>query len=324
MPRTSKGARHRNDHCLKFSIMLHSPRMESQMTRPSLGRRVALELRSARPTTWLGPIAATICGAIAASGLVVSGESLLRVAIAILLTDPILGAWRSAWVNTDWTSPLRGWEATPSRSWMLVPYARLGSPAARFSQWLSSRAKFWREALMPQVGQALTAILVTGLIALSVAAVLGGAAVVLTLAALVLAPLESEMGQQGAGRWARAIGEIGMAWLLGDAALSQIFPPVDSAVVALLFATMYRGLLSLSTRPRLGFAIVNVAQVVLILFLLARGALINATIVGLAFGALLLWQTLVRSGRDSSSKFLGRAQWFVLLAMVISALGIPH
>ncbi len=294
------------------------------MSRPSMGRRVALELRSARPMTWLGPIAATICGAIAAQGLLISGETLLRVAIAVLLTDAILGAWRAAWVNTDWTSPMRGWKATPTRAWMLVPYARLGSPAARFSQWLSSRAKFWREAVMPQVGQSLTAILVTGLIALSVALVLGAAAFILTLGALLLAPLESELGEHGAGRWARSFAEIGMAWLIGDAALSQIFPPLDSAIVALLCAVTYRGLLSVAARPRLGFAIVNVAQTALVIFLLARGALINATIVALAFGALILWQTLVRAGRADSKIFLGRAQWFVLLAMVISALGIPH
>jgi hypothetical protein len=136
--------------------------------------------------------------------------------------------------------------------------------------------------------------------------------------------LESELGENGAGRWARAFSEIGMAWLIGDAALSQIFPPLDSAVVALLFATMYRGLLSVGSRPRLGFAIANLAQIALILFLLSRGALISATIVALAFGALILWQTLVRAGRDSAKNFLGRAQWFVLLAMIISALGIPH
>ena len=294
------------------------------MTRPTVGRRIALELRSARPLTWLGPIAATLCGAIAAGGLAISGETLLRVAIAILLTDPILGAWRAAWVNTDWASPMRGWQATPTRAWMLVPYARLGSPAARFSQWLSSRAKFWREAVMPQVGQSITAILVTGLIALSVAAVLGGAAFLLTIGALLFAPLESELGEHGAGRWTRAFAEIGMAWLIGDAALSQIFPPLDSAAIALLFATTYRGLLSVATRPRLGLAISNFAVVVLIIFLLSRGALIPAVIVALAFGALILWQTLVRGGRDSTANFLSRAQWFVLLAMVIAALGIPH
>ncbi len=298
--------------------------MDSPFTRPLLGRRIALELRSARPLTWLGPIAATICGALAARGLPFSGEDLLRVAIAILLTDPILGAWRAAWVNTDWRQPLRGWQATPTRAWMLVPYARLGSPAARFSQWLSSRAKFWREAVMPLVGQSLTAILVTGLIALSVALVLGGATFFLTLAALVFAPLESELGENGAGRWARGLTEIGMAWLIGAAALSYIFPPVDSALVALLFSVAYRGLLSVSARPRLGLAILNVSQVLLIVLLVARGAIINATIVALLLGALLLWETLVRAARASAAPFLARAQWFVLLSMVVAALGLAR
>src|SRR5689334_11861001 len=148
--------------------MLHSPAMESRLPQPPVGRRIALELYSARPLTWLGPIAATICGAIAASGFSVSGETLLRVAIAILLTDPILGAWRAAWVNTDWRRPIYGWQAIPTRAWMLVPYAQLGSPAARFSQWLSSRARFWREAVVPHVGRSITAIIFTALIALSV------------------------------------------------------------------------------------------------------------------------------------------------------------
>lgn len=287
-----------------------------------LGRRIALELRSARPLTWLGPLTATLCGAIAATGLVLSGEALLRVAIAILLTDPILGAWRAAWVNTDWRSPMRGWQATPTRAWMLVPYARLGSPAARFSQWLSSRAKFWREAVMPRVGHALTAIFVTAAIALSVALVLGASVFFLTLAALLLAPLESELGENGAGRWARAFSEIGMAWLIGDAALSQIFPPLDSALVALLFATTYRGLLSINARPRLGFAISNFSMLFLLVLLVARGAIISATIVALLLGALVLWQTLVRAKRDTPKTFFARTQWFVLVAMVVAALGI--
>ncbi len=298
--------------------------MASRMTRPILGRRIALELYSARPLTWLGPIAATICGALAAGGLVVSGETLLRVAIAILLTDPILGAWRAAWVNTDWRQPLRGWQATPSRAWMLVPYARLGSPAARFSQWLSSRARFWREAVVPQVGQSITAILVTGLIALSVALVLGTTTFLLTIAALLLAPLESELGEQGAGRWARALSEIGMAWLIGDASISLAIPILDSALLALFFALTYRGLLSVPTRPRLGFAIINAAQVGLIALLLARGAIINATVVALVFGAIILWQSLVRSERLDPDSFLSRVQWFVLVTMFIGALGIPH
>lgn len=296
--------------------------MESFGTRPAVGRRVALELYSARPLTWLGPFAATICGALVAVGFDVRGETLLRVAIAILLTDPILGAWRAAWVNTDWRRPMQGWQATPTRAWMLVPYARLGSPAARFSQWLSSRAKFWREAVVPHVGQSITAIIVTSLIALSVALVLGSTVFLLTLAALLLAPLESELGEQGAGRWARAFAEIGMAWLIGNAALALAFPPVESAVLAVLFAMAYRGFLSVPTRPRLGLAIANVAQGLVILYLLARGAMLNATVVALFFGAQLLWQTLLRSERGDAKIFLARVQWFVLAAMVVAALGV--
>jgi|SRR5581483_5642996 hypothetical protein len=298
--------------------------MESSSLRPTVGRRIALELYSARPLTWLGPMAATICGAIAAGGTVTSGESLLRVAIAILLTDPLLGAWRAAWVYTDWRRPMRGWHATPTRAWMLVPYARLGSPAARFSQWLSSRAKFWREAIVPQVGQSITAIIVTALIALSVALVLGSTVFLLTIAALWLAPIESELGEHRAGRWARAFAEIGMAWLIGDAAISLTFPPIDSTILALLFAMTYRGLLSVSTRPRLGLAIANVAQALAIIFLLARGSVISATIVALVFGAQLLWQTVLRGGQDDAKMYLGRVQWFILAAMVIAALGIPR
>lgn len=298
--------------------------MESRLPQPILGRRIALELRSARPMTWMGPIAATLCGALAASGLVLSSESVLRVAIAILLTDPLLGAWRAAWVNTDWRRPMRGWQATPTRAWMLVPYARLGSPAARFSQWLSSRSNFWRDAVMPYVGQSLTALLVTGVIALFIALALGTATFILTLAALLFAPLESELGENGAGRWLRAGAEIGMAWLIGDAAISRVLPPVDSALVALFFAVSYRGLLSVASRPRLGFAILNVSQVLVIVLLIARGAIINATIVALALGALILWETLVRAGRASAPAFMRRAQWFLLVAMVMAALGIPH
>ncbi len=298
--------------------------MESELPQPPVGRRIALELTSARPLTWLGPIAATICGALAASGLVLSGETALRIAIAILLTDPLLGAWRAAWVNTDWRRPMRGWHAKPTRAWMLVPYARLGSPAARFSQWLSSRGNFWRDAVMPYVGQSLTALVVTGIIALFIALALGTSTFILTVIALFFAPIESEIGQNGAGRWARSAVEIGMAWLIGDAAVSRVLPPLDSALIALLFTVSYRGLLSVSTRPRLGFAVLNTSQVLLVALLVVRGAFINATVIALALGALILWETLVREGRETGPQFLRRAQWFLLVSMVLAALGIPH
>lgn len=298
--------------------------MDSFLARPSVGRRIALELRPARPLTWIGPIAATICGALAATGPVFNRETLLRVAIAILLTDPVLGAWRAAWVGTDWRRPMRSWRAETTRAWMLVPYAQLGSPAARFSQWLSSRAKFWREAIAPQVGSSISAIAVTALIAATLAYVLGTTTLILTFFALLLAPLESEIGVNGGGRWARALGEITMAWMIGISAISLAMPELDSALLAVLFGMTYRGLLSVATRSELGFNISNLGQVLVMLLLVERGSLIHAGIVGFALGAQVLWQAAARHYADNASLYIGRVQWFILGAMLVAALGIPH
>ncbi len=290
--------------------------------RPTLGRRIALELRSAQPMTWVGPAWAAVCGGLASGALTLSGETLLRFAIAVILTDPILGAWRAAWVNTDWRAPLSVWKPTPTRSWMLLPYARLDSPAARLSQWLSSRGKFWDNAVMPQVGGALSAMAVSGLIALTVALVLGTPAFFITMLALTAAPVEAELGAQGVGKWARALGELGFAWLIGHAAFT--IPTWESVVLALFFAFAYRGLLSVASSRELGFAITNLSQMVIAVILVARGAMLNAGFVGMGLIAQSLWQAAARYVDGYDSNYLPRVQWFLLAAMLVAALGVPH
>lgn len=301
--------------------------MEPSATPPPLGRRIALELHSAQPITWIGPAWATLCGALASGAFSFSGETLLRILIAIILTDPILGAWRSAWVNTDWRAPLRVWEPTPTRSWMLLPYARLNSPAARLSQWISSRAKFWRSALWPEVGLALSTLLVSGLIALSLALVLdstpfGRGPFFFTVIALVLGPIEAELGTRKSGQWARALLEVGAAWLIGNAALAT--PTLDSALVALFIAFAYRGLLSLTSAREFGFAIANISQVVVSALLVARGAILNAGFISIGLVAQVLWQAAARRVEEFDTAYLPRIQWFLLLAMLAAALGVPH
>jgi hypothetical protein len=308
-----------------------SPALDSSLAEhPALGRRITLELRPAAPVTWLGPAFATFCGGIASGAFTLSGESLLRLVIAIILTDPILGAWRAAWVNTDWRAPLSVWKPTPTRSWMLLPYARLDSPAARLSQWISSRTKFWNSALWPQVGQALSALVVSGLIALTVALVLGTTTFFITMLALAFAPLETELGAQGAGKWARALGEIAFAWLIGHAAFAT--PTWESVLLALFFAFAYRGLLSVvpkglaavASSRELGFAIANLSQVAVAIILVARAAIIPAGFVGIGLIAQNLWQMAARHADDYASTYLPRIQWFLLAAMLAAALGVPH
>ncbi len=289
---------------------------------PSLGRRIALELRPAQPITWIGPAWATLCGGLASGALSLSGETLLRFAIVIILTDPVLGAWRAAWVYTNWRAPLSVWKPTPTRSWTLLPYARLNSPAARLSQWISSRAKFWRGAVMPQVGNALSALVVSGLIALTVARVVGEVTFFITLLALAAAPLEAELGAQGAGKWARALGEIGFAWLIGHSAFAM--PTWESVLLALFFAFAYRGLLSITGARELGFAIANLSQVVVTVLLVARGAMVHAGFIGIGLIAQSLWQAAARRLNDFDSDYFPRVQWFILAAMLAAALGVPH
>ncbi len=296
--------------------------METSAERPTLGRRITLELRPARPITWLGPAWAAFCGGLASGAVTLSGESVLRFAIAIILTDPILGAWRSAWVNTDWRAPLAIWKPMPTRSWMLLPYARLDSPAARLSQWISSRAKFWNSAVWPEVGQALSALVVSGLIALTVALVLGTATFFITMLALAFAPLETELGAEGVGKWPRALGEIMFAWLIGHAAFAT--PTSESAALALFFAFAYRGLLSVASSREAGFAIANFSQIIVALILVVRGAMLPAGFVGIGVLAQNLWQMAARRLERYDETYLPRIQWFVLAAMLVAALGVTH
>ncbi len=301
--------------------------MDMSAERPTLGRRIALELRPARPLTWVGPALATICGGLASGVVNLSGESILRFAIAVILTDPILGAWRSAWVYTDWRAPLAIWKPTPTRSWMLLPYARLDSPAARLSRWISSRAKFWNGALWPEVGQALSALVVSGLIALTVALQLGIATFFITMLALACAPLETELGAEGVGKWPRAFGEITFPWLIGHAAVGQgasALPTWDSVALAIFFAFTYRGLLSLASSREAGFALANFSQIVVALILVVRGAILPAGFVGIGLIAQNLWQMAARRTETYDETYLPRIQWFVLAAMLVAALGVPH
>lgn len=301
--------------------------MEPSTTRPTLGRRISLELHPAQTITWIGPAWATICGALASGAFSLSGETLLRILVAIILTDPILGAWRAAWVNTDWRAPLRVWQPTPTRSWMLLPYARLNSPAARLSQWISSRAKFWRDAVWPEVGLALSTLVISGLIALSVALVLDNSPFrrgpfFLTVLALMLGPLEAELGSHGRGQWARALLEVGAAWLIGNAALGS--PTPASILLALFMAFAYRGLLGVAASREVGFAIANLSQIIVSAILVARGAILSAGFVSIGLVAQILWQALARQVGSQDSSYLLRVQWFLLLGMLVAALGVTQ
>jgi hypothetical protein len=143
-----------------------------------------------------------------------------------------------------------------------------------------------------------------------------------TVLALILGPIEAELGTHGAGQWARALLEVSAAWLIGNAALAT--PTFDSVLLALSLAFAYRGLLYVVSSREVGFALANLSQIVISALLVARGAILNAGFIGIGLVAQVLWQSVARRVDSYDSSYLLRVQWFLLLAMLVAALGVPH
>jgi hypothetical protein len=299
--------------------------------------------------TWVGPLSAAAIGLLGSGTLDYSALTFLRAALALLLLDPILSAWRALWVQTDWRAPLQVGQVQPGAVGLLLPYAQSDSPIARVAQWWNERAAFFTQALWHTLGGTLTSLLVLMLIAIAVAMVLGPVVVALTLLTLFLAPLETELGPRR-GAWARALAELGIAWVVGFAALalpdarsvallandltdawgspdfslalasSFAQPAVRVFILALLFSFAYRGLLAVHTQARHRFVWSNLAQIGAALVMVAAMRPAAAGVIALVVIAQILWQAFARDNEHGVSDYLPRVQWFFLLAMLAASI----
>lgn len=318
------------------------------LTRPSLGRRFTLELRPTHPLTWIGPLTACAMGLLGSGALDLSANTFLRVALALLLVDPILSAWRGLWVQTDWRAPLRVPDVQTQARGNLLPYAQSNSPVARFTTWWNERVAFFSQAVWQTLGATLASLIVLGLIAIAIALVLGSVAVALTLMALALAPIETELGPRH-GAWSRAFAELGIAWLIGFAALAlpneqsirfALFnafaataviigspfiltvigiPTLRVLLSAFLFSLAYRGLLAIHTQAHRRFIWSNLAQIGAAGVMVAIQRPLAAGVIALVVIAQVLWQAFARTGTQALNDYLPRVQWFFLLSMLAAA-----
>lgn len=321
---------------------------DALLTRPPLGRRFTLELRPTRPLTWVGPLSAAAIGLLGSGTLDYSALTFLRAALALLLLDPILSAWRALWVQTDWRAPLQISEVRAGASALPLPYAQSNSPIAGLTQWWNERIAFFTQALWHTLGATLTSLLVLALIAIAVSMVLGLVIVALTLLTLFLAPLETELGPRR-GAWARAFAELGIAWVVGFAALAlpdarslaqftaglaevwstpdmfttlaNLFahPVLRVILLAFLFSFAYRGLLAVHTQARHRFVWSNLAQIGAAVVMVAAMRPAAAGIIALVVIAQILWQAFARANDRGVSDYLPRVQWFFLLAMLAAS-----
>jgi hypothetical protein len=215
------------------------------------GGLIHLRTRLTEMTTWLGPAWACLCGVVASGsfgwqdgvlsanrGLSSKGGDFLRLALLILLVD---GGWGTLWAalgSTDWATPLRRW-----RNWQsgepsaALPYTLPNSPGDQASRWLGQLRVWWRDALWPTCGPAISSVVVALPVTILLGILLGPELLLLSAAALAVAQLglawEGGRGATAPG-W-NAIVAVALPWLAGHIAFGGS-PTLRSIGLAMTFA----------------------------------------------------------------------------------------
>ncbi len=291
---------------------------EPYSARPLLGRWLALDLRPTRPLTFLGPGWAVICGAVASGGLALRWQSLLFVVFSLLLADVLLGAWRSLWLQPDWREAVRRALAnTPA--WFGESDLAGRWAITRLARQLVRRLTYWRAVLLPLIDSEIVGLFMVGVLALSVASVLGQAPVLLTLAAMSIALIEGQVDFR-IGVGLRSLFEIALPWLIAQSAFGYF--SWLSLFFVLLFTLIYRALLGVSaTRQDHWLVWNNLAQLVIALVLFASKSPVVAALVALGLLAQVLWQSRYHVNRDGRA-YVQRVQSYLLLAMLTTGLAL--
>ncbi|MCL4487094.1 MAG: hypothetical protein M1570_03055 [Chloroflexi bacterium] len=291
---------------------------ESFSARPLVGRWLALDLRPTRPLTFLGPGWAVVCGVIASGSLLLRWQTVILVIFSLLLADVLLGAWRAQWLLPDWREAVRR-SMSNAPAWFIAPDLETQRRIQRVWRQATRRLHFFRTILWPLIDSEVVGMFMIGVLALSVASVLGQLPLLLCAAAMAIALVEGQLEGERA-EWLRAIYEITLPWLIAQAAFG-FFSWLSLAFV-LLFTLVYRGLLGLSSaRQNHWLLIVNLAQLAAALVLFAKGAPAIAGVASLTLLAQVLWQTRYRVSRDGRG-YVQRTQSYVLVAMLVTGVAL--
>lgn len=289
---------------------------ESFSTRPVVGRWIAVEIRSTRPLTWLGPAWAAMCGAIASGTLGWRNQSVLFVILSLLLCDALLGAWRSLWFGSELRAALN---RASSRTPAWVPIDEMPSRRmARLQFQIRRRIDFTRVVIWPLIDAEIMGMFFAGVVGLSVAAVLGQVVFILTLTAMVLALIEGQVGTaRGAGL--RSIIEIAIPWMIATSAFGAF--SLLTLACAILFTLIYRALIGVAMGQGQWMRWINAMLVLAIAILIFSNTPIGAGIVALGLIANLLWQVQFRMDRDGRA-YAKQVQSYILVTMLVMAFSL--
>jgi len=225
------------------------------------------------------------------------------------------------------------WQRSPRRSSSSVrrpsvgaasTWGAAGSSAARSQRGLARLRLWWQAIGKEQAGSPILSALFSIVLAFLLSAVIGGAAVGLTLAALALTQVGLLLRVRGrAVNWLHGFVDVGLAWLLGHVAFGQL--SVLSALTALIFSFSYAAMLDLAhgaawnnphllVGPTRRWILPQLFMAFLLVFL-------QQPFAALALLTMLIAQALLSTvlhGLD----FARTAQLWLMLSMLIAALGI--
>jgi hypothetical protein len=291
---------------------------DSFSSRPVVGRLIALDLRPMRPLTFLGPAWAAFCGAVASGGLIFKSQWLLVLILSLLLCDVLLGAWRALWLHADWRTALRR-NAASTQSWLYFSDETPSPFFARLSRQAARRIAYARHVIWPLIDSDIIGMLIAGILALSIAVVLGQLPFALTAAAMIFGLVEGEVGtERGAGL--RALVELAFPWLIAQSAFGSF--SWLALVFVLLFTLVYRALLALAEERRGRWSVWNnLAQLGVVLLLISSNAPVGAGIAALGLLAQVLWQARYRLDRDGQA-YAQRVQSYILVAMLVAGISL--
>jgi len=300
----------------------------------SLGRLLDLSLRPARRLTWFGPSWALLCGAVASGGLGLSKLAVLRLLVALVLAEPILGAVYRVMVFGLAHARLPG-RAAPrplgaETRLPRLPFTQPGSPAARLVTGLEA---LLARRVWPTWSLVRLSVLELGfllLVASALALLLGEGVFAITLASLAVALAQAWLwgrrGQESLGLL--AVFDFSLPWLVGYFSFLPnlaLAPGHFRALLASLglYSLIYLACVGLRAGKPQGPGLIAIftLQFVAAACLLAFGSpLLAVTVVLLLYGQAILAPALLKT--DNRLWYLTETQYYLMGSLLAASLAV--
>jgi hypothetical protein len=265
---------------------------------------------------------AVLCGALASNHLRWEGDSVLSLAMVVLLADLGWGSFFDLATGTDWFRPITRDRTSPlpfGRS--VLPYTQPDSPGGRVLRWGSQARGWWRDRFWPSAGSALLGLLAAVVLIVVMALLLPPRLYPLNALLLALSGVGVLLRWRGHAFLAgHAAVLVGMSWPAGHMVFAGA--SASSLVLALGFTVAAWGILRVSQGLKAGLWLLNGGLAVAVIALVLLKQPLAAGAVGLLLFGQMALQPSLRFGGDPVR--VVRRMWpWVMVAMLVAALAIP-